>query len=81
MELLDLLEKRISTLMEELAHLRHENGQLREELSATHATYAQQQAEVASLKEALVQEGQLKDTVLERIEFLLQRLKDLDNTA
>lgn len=81
MELLDLLEKRISTLMMELTQLRHENGRIREELSAANVLCAQQQGEITILKEALVQEGQLKDTVLERIEFLLQRLKDLDNTA
>ncbi|MEG2173758.1 MAG: cell division protein ZapB [Desulfovibrionaceae bacterium] len=81
MELLDLLEKRISTLMSELTRLRHENDQLRKQLSDANATCAQQEGEVSTLKEALVQEGQLKDTVLERIEFLLQRLKDLDNIA
>lgn len=81
MELLDLLEKRISTLMIELTQLRQENGRISEEFSAANALCAQQQGEIASLKEALVQEGQLKDTVLERIEFLLQRLKDLDNSA
>lgn len=81
MELLDLLEKRIGALMIALTNLRHENGQLREQLSGANALCAQQQEELVSLKEALVQEGQLKDTVLERIEFLLQRLKDLDNTA
>lgn len=81
MELLDLLEKRIAALMTALTHLRQENGQLREQLSAANALCCQQQEELVSLKEALVQEGQLKDTVLERIEFLLQRLKDLDNTA
>lgn len=67
--------------MSALTNLRHENGQLREQLSVANTVCAQQQEELVSLKEALVQEGQLKDAVLERIEFLLQRLKDLDNTA
>lgn len=81
MELLDLLEKRIASLVTALTNLRQENGQLREQLSVATSLCAQQQEELVSLKEALVQEGQLKDTVLERIEFLLQRLNDLDNTA
>lgn len=81
MELLDLLEKRVNTLVTEITHLRQENGSLREQLSASQVMCAQQQGELTSLKEALTQEGQLKDAVLERIEFLLQRLQELDKTV
>lgn len=81
MELLDLLENRVTTLVTEVEQLRQQNGALHDQLSAVNDVCAQQKEENSSLKEALVQEQQLKDTVLERIEFLLQRLKDLDNTA
>lgn len=78
MELLDLLEKRVNTLVTELTQLRQENGVLREQLSASQVLCAQHQGELTSVKDALTQEGQLKDAVLERIEFLLQRLQELD---
>lgn len=81
MELLDLLEKRVNTLVTEITQLRQENGSLREQLSASQVMCAQQQGELTSLKEALAQESQLKDAVLERIEFLLQRLQELDKTV
>lgn len=76
MELLDLLENRVTGLMAEVDRLRAENSRLREDAVAAESLLATSEEEKRSLKESLMQEQQVKDSVLERIDGLLQRLKD-----
>ena len=81
MELLDLLEARVYGLVGELEKLREENKRLWS-ASAEHTTAVQAlNEENRALQEALTQERQLKDEVLERIDALLERLKDIDTDA
>ena len=74
MELLDLLEQRVSALVTDMEVLRKENDKLREEASVGLAVLAE---ENAYLKHALEEEQQIKGAVLKRIDGLLQRLKDV----
>ena len=78
MELLDLLEQRVSTLVTDMELLRKENDKLREEASVGLAALAE---ENAFLKHALEEEQQIKDAVLKRIDGLLQRLQDVAGEA
>lgn len=79
MELLELLEARVGALVAQIARLRAENARL--EAQAAHDAVRCQslQDEKLALHTALIQEQQLKDTVLERIDALLDRLKDVDS--
>ena len=76
MELLDLLENRVTGLMAEVDRLRAENSRLREDVVAAESLLATSEEEKRALKESLTQEQQVKDAVLQRIDGLLQRLKD-----
>ncbi len=76
MELLDLLENRVAGLMAEVDRLRAENSRLREDVVAAESLLATSEEEKRALKESLTQEQQVKDAVLQRIDGLLQRLKD-----
>lgn len=76
MELLDLLENRVAGLMAEVDRLRAENSRLREDVVTTESLLATSEEEKRALKESLTQEQQVKDAVLQRIDGLLQRLKD-----
>ncbi len=82
MEILNLLEERVIRLMQELERVRKENGQILQEGSEQAAKL---QAELDSmreenqlLKDLLAEEEQVKDNVLQRVDSLLERLKDLD---
>lgn len=79
MELLNLLEERVQALVAQTERLRDENRRLElassEGLQSLHGL----QEENRLLKESLAQEQRLKDEVLERIDALLERLKDIEN--
>ena len=72
MELLDLLENRVDSLVTELEFLRKENAKLRENASSGLATLTE---ENSYLKQALEAEQRLKDAVLKRVDGLLSRLQ------
>lgn len=78
MELLDLLENRVTSLLAQLESLREENRTLREEVDNGLAALAE---ENRTLKEALGQERSVKDAVLGRIDSLLTTLKDKTGDA
>lgn len=73
MELLDLLEQRVNTLLAEQARLREENAGLREKVSSG---FVKMVAENRALKAALEEERSARQTVVDRIDALLLRLKD-----
>ena len=72
MELLDLLESRVDSLVTEIEFLRKENAKLREDASAGLTALTE---ENSYLKQALEEEQQLKDAVLKRVDGLLSRLQ------
>jgi len=72
MELLDLLENRVDSLVTEIEFLRKENAKLREDSSSGLTVLAE---ENNYLKQALEEEQQLKDAVLKRVDGLLSRLQ------
>ena len=70
-ELLDLLEERVTSLMEEVHALRQENTQLRQALEDQSTSLAE---ENTVLREALSQEHTVREMAANRIDALLQRL-------
>ena len=74
MELLDLLESRVDSLVTEIEFLRKENAKLREDASAGLTSLTE---ENSYLKQALEEEQQLKDAVLRRVDGLLSRLQSV----
>ena len=72
MELLDLLESRVDSLVTEIEFLRKENAKLRDDASVGVAALTE---ENSYLKQALEEEQQLKDAVLKRVDGLLSRLQ------
>ena len=70
-ELLDLLEERVTSIMEEVHILRQENMQLRQDSTIKIEQMAE---EVAELREALSKERDVKEMAANRIDTLLQRL-------
>ncbi len=78
MELIDLLETRVTALLSQLETLREENRSLREEVEGGLSALAE---ENRALREALEEERTVKDTVLARIDALLLRLKDQTGDA
>jgi cell division protein ZapB len=74
MQLLDLLESRVDSLVTEIEFLRKENAKLRESASAGLTTLTE---ENKHLKQALEEEQQLKDAVLKRVDGLLSRLQSV----
>ena len=70
-ELLDLLDERVTSLLEEVHGLRQENEQLWRDLTDKTDPL---EKENAALKEALAQERTARETAAERIDALLQRL-------
>ena len=70
-ELLDMLEERVTSLMEEMHALRLDNERLQRDLAEKTGPLAE---ENATLKEALSQERTAKETAANRIDALLQRL-------
>jgi cell division protein ZapB len=78
MELLDLLESRVDSLVTEIEFLRRENAKLREDASAGLSGLVE---ENNYLKQALEEEQQLKDAVLKRVDSLLSRLQSVTPSA
>ncbi|WP_353115669.1 cell division protein ZapB [Nitratidesulfovibrio sp.] len=78
MELIDLLETRVTALLSQLETLREENSRLREEVEGGLSTLVE---ENRILKEALEEERTVKDAVLTRIDALLLRLRDQTGDA
>jgi len=72
MELLDLLESRVDSLVTEIEFLRKENAKLREDATVGLTVLTE---ENNYLKQALEEEQQLKDAVLKRVDGLLSRLQ------
>ena len=72
-ELLDLLETRVTALLDEVQALRAENEQLRRDLTEKTGPLAE---ENAALQEALAQEKSARETAATRIDGLLQRLTE-----
>ena len=70
-ELLDLLEERVTSLLEETDALRQENTQLQRDLAEKTGSLAE---ENSALREALAQERTARETAASRIDALLQRL-------
>ena len=70
-ELLDLLDERVTSLLEEVHGLRQENEQLQQDLVDIIDPL---EKENAMLKEALAQERTAKETAVGRIDALLRRL-------
>ena len=81
MELLNLLEERVQTLVARNEHLRAEVKRIQTETSGSAASLQALQEENRILKESLAQEQRLKDEVLERIDTLLEKLKDIESDA
>ena len=78
MELLDLLESRVDSLVTEIEFLRRENAKLREDASAGLSGLVE---ENNYLKQALEEEQHLKDAVLKRVDSLLSRLQSVTPSA
>jgi len=78
MELLDLLESRVDSLVTEIEFLRKENAKLREDASVGITTLTE---ENSYLKQALGEEQRLKDAVLKRVDGLLSRLQGVASSA
>ena len=74
MELLDLLESRMDSLVTEVEYLRKENAKFREDASVGLTALAE---ENKYLKQVLAEEQQLKDAVLKRVDGLLSRLQSV----
>ena len=70
MDLLELLENRVDSLVTEIAYLRQENTKLRKETGGADEAL---QAENNTLKLALAKEQQLKAALSKRIEGILAR--------
>lgn len=81
MELLDLLEARVSELLTQADGLRAENARLAAQAAHEAARRQALQDENQALQATLHQEQRLRDAVLERIDTLLERLKDVDSDA
>jgi regulator of replication initiation timing len=73
MELLEILEKRVGSLVANLKILRRENEELRRHVSAGRANLTQ---ENKRLKRALQTEQALKDAMLKRVEGVLAIIQD-----
>lgn len=79
MKSLDLLEQRINSLLNKVSSLSDENTKLKIENEQGLNSLAEENRilneENSLLKEKLVQENQCKDTVSERIDLMIERLK------
>lgn len=77
MELLDLLEQRVESLLGEAAALRAENRRLREELAAGQ----HKDEEICALQDEVTREKQVREQALARVDALLRRIQShLENT-
>ena len=73
MELLDQLERRVTSLLTRLDNLSRENVELRKALEVTSAA---QEAEIHRLGIALEEERQKNTPALMRVETLVDRIKE-----
>jgi cell division protein ZapB len=73
MELIDRLEQRLESLLEEVESLKAENIQLKEEVEVSLSVLEE---ENRSLKDELEQERSTKDAVMGRIDGLLSKLSN-----
>ncbi|KAF1076813.1 cell division protein ZapB [Halodesulfovibrio sp. MK-HDV] len=73
MELIDRLEQRLESLLEEVELLKNENIQLKEEVEVSLSVLEE---ENRSLKDELEQERSTKDAVMGRIDGLLSKLSN-----
>lgn len=71
MELLDLLEQRVGSLLDEVAALRVENRRLREEVAAGQ----HKDEEIRALRDEAAQEKQVREQALTRVDALLRRIQ------
>jgi cell division protein ZapB len=78
MELLELLESRVDSLVTEIEFLRKENVKLRDEASAGLAALTE---ENNFLKRTLEEERQVKEAVLQRVDGLLLRLQGVASSG
>ncbi|MDD6181967.1 MAG: cell division protein ZapB [Desulfovibrionaceae bacterium] len=78
MELLDLLEDRIATLITELNTLRETHRNTLAELDSVSAARTALEEENRALKETLTQEKEVKETVSQRIDRMLSQLDSID---
>jgi protease II len=78
MELLDLFESQMESLVMEVQSLRKENAKLREDSTASLSTLTE---ENAFLKNALEEEQHLKEAVLKRVEGWLSHLQEINPSA
>ncbi len=78
MEIFNQLEEHVLRLISEAEHMKQERSLLLQNAAAQDANLASAQEENRLLKEALIQEQQIKDDVLKRVDALLERLKDLE---
>ncbi len=78
MELLDLLEDRITTLVAELEQLRNAHKATLSELEAVSTARAALEEENRALKETLTKEEEVKDAVSQRIDRMLSQLDSID---
>lgn len=71
MELLDLLEQRVESLLDGMTALRAENRRLREELAAAR----HKDEEICALRDEVARERQVREQALARVDALLSRIK------
>lgn len=72
-ELLDLLEERVTALIDEVRDLRRDNAQMKQELKEKIDSLAE---ENSALRDTLAQEQNTRETAASRIDALLQRLTE-----
>ncbi len=78
MEIFNQLEEHVLRLISETEHLKQEHKLLLQNAASHELALNTVKEENRLLKEALIQEQQIKDDVLKRIDILLERLKDLE---
>lgn len=78
MELLDLLEDRITTLVTELNQLRSVHKDTLAELETVRIARSALEEENRALKETLTQEEAVKEDISQRIDTMLSKLDSVD---
>lgn len=73
MELLDQLEQRIESMLTSISTLQEENHRLKEEVDQGLSALAD---ENRALKESLEEERKMRESVLQRVDSLIGKLKD-----
>ncbi len=78
MEIFNQLEEHVLRLIREAEQVKQEYNILLQSAATHEAELDSIKEENRLLKEALIQEQQIKDDVLKRVDALLERLKDLE---